>query len=74
MEKLEIRQEILSALDQLSKKQLKHLLIFIKSLLYRKADKEHGIMRLAGTIDKEDLKLMEAAIEDGCEQIDSNEW
>jgi hypothetical protein len=34
----------------------------------------HQLLDLAGTISPEDLKLMEEAIEQGCEQVDLNGW
>jgi hypothetical protein len=32
------------------------------------------LLQFAGTISPEDLKLMEEAIEQGCGQVDLNEW
>jgi hypothetical protein len=32
------------------------------------------LLRFAGLISPEDLQLMQQAIEDGCEQVDVNEW
>lgn len=32
------------------------------------------LLRFAGTIPLDDLQLMRQAIEEGCEQIDPNEW
>jgi len=32
------------------------------------------LMRFAGSIPPEDIKLMSEAIERGCEQVDTNEW
>lgn len=39
----------------------------------------HGVpgqqlLRFAGAIPLEDLQLMRQAIEEGCEQVDANEW
>lgn len=39
----------------------------------------HGVpgqqlLQFAGTIDKDDLHVMNQAIEDGCEQVDVDEW
>ena len=39
----------------------------------------HGVpgqqlLRFAGTIPFEDAQLMREAIEEGCEQVDTNEW
>lgn len=75
MEKAEIRHQILSALDHLSKNQQERLLAFIKSLIYKKTkSKKPDILSLAGTIDKHDLKLMEEAIQEDCEKINPHEW
>ena len=32
------------------------------------------LLRFAGSISADDLKLMREAIEQGCEQVDVNEW
>ena len=32
------------------------------------------LLRFAGSIPAEDLQLMRKAIEEGCEQVDVNEW
>lgn len=32
------------------------------------------LLRFAGTIPLEDVQLMREAIEQGCEQVDTNEW
>ncbi len=32
------------------------------------------LLQFAGTISPDDLKIMQAAIEAGCEQVDVNEW
>ncbi len=32
------------------------------------------LLRFAGTIEPDDLILMEKAIEEGCEQVDADEW
>jgi hypothetical protein len=32
------------------------------------------LMRFAGSIPPDDLQLMRETIEQGCEQVDSNEW
>ena len=34
----------------------------------------HQLLPFAGTIPSDDLQLMQAAIEKGCEQVDANEW
>jgi hypothetical protein len=34
----------------------------------------HHLLRFAGVIPFDDLQLMQEAIEQGCEQVDLNEW
>lgn len=43
------------------------------------ASNPHGVagsqlLRFAGAIPMSDLQIMQAAIEQGCEQVDRNEW
>lgn len=43
------------------------------------ASTPHGVpgqqlLRFAGTVPSDDLKLMRQAIEHGCEMVDANEW
>lgn len=33
-----------------------------------------NLVKLAGTIDKEELELMKKAIEEGCEHVEPREW
>ena len=72
MGKVELKQEILSVLDHLSKDQQERLLVFIRSLLAKSSGKT-ALLELAGTIDTDDIKRMEDAIAD-CEKIDPDEW
>lgn len=74
MEKTEFRQQILSALDQLNKRQQESLLAFIKSLIEKKSNNKPDILKMSGKIEKEDLKLLEKAIQEDCEKINPDEW
>lgn len=74
MEKAEIRQQILSALDQLNKRQQESLLAFIKSLIEKESNNKPDILKMSGKIEKDDLKLMEKAIQEDCEKINPDEW
>jgi hypothetical protein len=71
-----IEKEILTQLDQLSLEQQLQVLNFAKSLAGTTPVGIPGKERLhlAGTISHEDAKLMREAIEEGCEQVDLNEW
>ena len=73
MEKTEIRQQILSALDHLNKLQQESLLVFIMSLI-KKSNNKPDILKMSGKIEKDDLQLMEKAIQEDCEKINPDEW
>ncbi len=74
MTTIEIRKEILKTINVLNKEQQLKLLGFVDSLISKKAKSEFNILNLAGSISKEDLRLMQEAINEDCETIDKNEW
>lgn len=71
-----IKTEILEQLEKLAADQQQQVLNFIRILALNKpvgvAGKE--LLRFAGAIDSRDLRSMAQAIEDGCEQVNLNEW
>jgi hypothetical protein len=71
-----VKQEILDQLSLLDVEQQQRLLDYARSLTARTLRGVPGkdLLRFGGTIDAEDLKLMERAIEEDCERIDPNEW
>ena len=66
--------EIIKELSHLEESQLDKVKTYIKKLLFIDIKKENQLLQFAGNISNEDIKLMEKAIEDGCEHIDRNEW
>jgi hypothetical protein len=71
-----LEKKIFDSISRLNAFQQKKLIHFIDSLLQtakKKSDK-NPLLKFAGSISKSDLILMERAIEDGCENIDVNEW
>ena len=66
--------QLLTDFHSLEKPQQLDVLNYLKSLLKKDNASNKGLLKLAGSIPSNDLKLMEKAIEEGCEQIDSNEW
>jgi hypothetical protein len=66
--------EILRELSQLQESQLDKVKNYIKKLLFLETAKENKFLQFAGNINSEDIKQMKKAIEDGCENIDKNEW
>lgn len=61
------------SLGQLSPYQQIKLLEFVESMISAKTNKG-DLLKFVGAIEKSELDLMQAAIEEGCEKIDSNEW
>lgn len=69
-------QEITSHLHKLSPEQQMRVLDFVRTLAEEKPSGVPGseLLRFAGAIDLDDLKEMEKAITEGCEQVNLNEW
>ena len=74
MTTIEIKKEILKTINVLNKEQQLKLLGFVDSLINKKSKLETNILQFAGCISKEDLRLMQEAINKDCENIDYNEW
>ncbi len=64
--------EIIRNIHLLEKGRQKSVLSYIKSLL--KGSDNKNLLKFAGAFSPEDIKEMEEAISQGCENIDSNEW
>jgi hypothetical protein len=71
-----LQQEILDQLDKLPPEQQREVLDFARSLSKARPVGKSGmeLLSFAGTIEAEDLKAMSQAIEEGCEQVNVNEW
>lgn len=71
-----LQKDILDQLDKLPPEQQRKVLDFARSLSKTnpagKAGKE--LLSFAGIMDAEDIKMMSQAIEEGCEQVNINEW
>ena len=71
-----LQKEILDQLDKLPPEQQRKVLDFARSLSRAnpvgKAGKD--LLNFAGAVGADDLKAMSQAIEEGCEQINTNEW
>ena len=66
--------ELLGYFHSLPKPQQLDVLNYLKSLIKKGSRPQKGLLKLAGSISPKDLKLMRAAINEGCEQIDEDEW
>ena len=74
-----IQSELLPYLGQLPADEQARVVDFARTLVTSPERKKVGtpgkeLLRFAGTISHEDALQMMAAIDEGCEQIDANEW
>ena len=71
-----LKQELLEQIEKLTPLQQKQVLDFALELTGELAKRYPGknLLQFAGTISKEDLKIMKQTIEEGCEQVDESEW
>jgi len=75
MTELEIKTQIIGALNRLTVAQQEKLLDVIQSITAPKhKPKEPCMVQLAGAIDKTDLALMEKSIAEACENIHPDDW
>ena len=71
-----VEKEIINQLNKLSSQQQQQVLDFARFLAMTKPVGVPGkeLLRFAGAIPADDLNLMAQAINEGCEQVDLNEW
>ncbi len=71
-----IEKELREQLDLLPVAQQHQVLDFVRALAAKKGQAASGqaLNRFAGTIAKEDLALIAEAIDEGCEQVNPDEW
>lgn len=76
MASLSFEREISSHLHKLNPEQQQRVLAYIRTLSEEEPSGVRGgeLPRFAGTIDPSDLEEMKKAIDEGCEQVDLNEW
>ena len=71
----QIKQKLLERLDQLSEGEQRKILEFAENLPSTpKGTPGKDLLKFFGTIDPEDCRSMEAAIEAGCERVDPRDW
>ncbi len=71
-----LKNKIISELDSLNQEQQKKLLDYVITLKLseKKVTSGKSLAGFSGVISKEDLAVMEKAIEEDCEQVDLHEW
>ncbi len=69
-----IQQEFLTTLDNLPEEAQQELAAFAQMLSRRQhpASAANALLKLGGSIDREDLKQIEKAIEEDCEKVDEH--
>ncbi|HHT9155234.1 MAG TPA: hypothetical protein ACFYD5_05415 [Candidatus Tripitaka sp. YC43] len=75
MIKQAIPQEVLKYLQKLPPDKQQEILDLARKMAEPpKGTPGNTLLRFGGCIDKEDIKLMQKAINQGCERIDTDEW
>jgi hypothetical protein len=71
-----VEREIITELAKLPTIQQRQVLQFAQFLVHQAPIGVPGksLLRFAGVIDQADLAVMAQAIEEGCEQVNSDEW
>ncbi len=69
-----IEKEIFARLDKLSPEKQQQVLNFIRVIDSPTGVAGRNLLRFAGTIEPDDLHLITQAIEEGCEQVNVDEW
>ena len=68
--------QVVNHLESMPLNLQEQVLAFVRALdtAIRRGVSGQQLLQFVGTIDEDDLQLMSQAIEDGCEQVDLNEW
>ena len=76
MSVLELEQAVVNSLSRLSPMQQREVLDFADFLAQKKLEGTPGevLASFAGRISKEDVELMEKAIEEGCGRVNPDDW
>lgn len=71
-----IEKQLISQLDRLDRDRQRQVLDFARFLVMNQPVGTQGkdLLHLAGTLSREDARSMQEAIEEGCGQVDWNEW
>jgi len=69
-----LQRELLDQLNGLPLEKQRQILDFARSLARPKGKPGTEVLLFGGAIDAEDLSAMTEAIEDGCEQVNADEW
>jgi hypothetical protein len=68
-----IKDNLIDQIDKLPRDLQLRVLDFVKALTPKGVEGK-SLLRFGGYIPTDDLRLMSAAIEEGCETVDGHEW
>ena len=75
MNSAESKEILLKEFEKMDKMNQNRLLNYAKKLSHSSKSKNiDNVLKLAGSISKEDIELMDKAIKEDCEQVDHDEW
>jgi len=75
MNSAESKEILLKEFEKMDKMNQNRLLNYAKKLSQSSKSKNiDNVLKLAGSISKEDIELMDKAIKEDCEQVDHDEW
>jgi hypothetical protein len=74
MSKRTLKSELIDQVNGLPLEKQRQMLEFARSLSCPKGKPAGDLFLFGGTIEAEDLSAMKEAIEDGCEQINADDW
>ena len=76
MASITLEKDLIEQVRHLRADQQQLVLVFARALasVLPRGASGQDLLRFAGSIATEDLQEMSSAIEQGCEQVDSNEW
>ena len=69
-----IESELTDCLNRMPTELQRRVLQYAKTLQSEQGTAGSSLLRFSGSIEASDLEAMEAAIHEGCEKIDLNEW
>ncbi len=71
-----VKDQIIEQLSGMSEEEQRRILEIVRSMTTKPGDGVNGssLLRFAATISADDARRMSVAIEEGCEQIDPDEW
>ena len=71
---IETKKFLIKEFEKLDKEGQNKLLEYAKRLTRSRGDKNSNVLKLAGSISTNEIKLIDEVIKEGCEKVDHDEW